>query len=406
MSFGRHAFGLSVVVSLYTATAHAQDTPLTLAEVLAHAREQAPQVVVARLAIDEARARVVGAAQRFQSNPDLDVIAGNRTGGEGRSTDFQIGVGQTLERGDRRTARRAAASAAVGQATATADDRRRLVLQAAAATYYRGLHAIERTRLLRVSQQLSDEIEAIAQRRFRAGDVAVLDANVARAAAARARAAVEASEAMRVDALGDLNQLLGTEGVTVQGSLASGLRDVDVPSLMASAEQRPDLGVIALAMEEAVAEGDQARTFQRPQYGVGAAYAREERDQIVMGTFTITLPVFARGQEADAAATARGAWRRAELDAARRRVRVEVQTASDVYLRRAAAASALEQQALSSVDENERLAARSFEVGQLGLADVLLLRREILDTRLQYVDALLEAALARVDVDASAAVLR
>ena len=52
------------------------------------------------------------------------------------------------------------------------------------------------------------------------------------------------------------------------------------------------------------------------------------------------------------------------------------------------------------------LTTRSFEVGQLGLPELLLIRREILDTRSQYLDALLEAALARVDLDASAALLR
>jgi hypothetical protein len=45
-------------------------------------------------------------------------------------------------------------------------------------------------------------------------------------------------------------------------------------------------------------------------------------------------------------------------------------------------------------------------VGQLGLPELLLIRREILDTRSLYLDALLEAALARVELDASAAVLR
>jgi outer membrane protein TolC len=52
------------------------------------------------------------------------------------------------------------------------------------------------------------------------------------------------------------------------------------------------------------------------------------------------------------------------------------------------------------------LTTRSFEVGQLGLPELLLIRREILDTRFQYLDALLEAALARIDLDASAGVLR
>jgi cobalt-zinc-cadmium efflux system outer membrane protein len=87
-------------------------------------------------------------------------------------------------------------------------------------------------------------------------------------------------------------------------------------------------------------------------------------------------------------------------------VQVEVRTAFDAFNRRLAALRVLESDAIPGLDENERLTARSFEVGQLGLPDLLLIRREILDTRFQYLDALLEAALARVDLDASAAILR
>ena len=36
----------------------------------------------------------------------------------------------------------------------------------------------------------------------------------------------------------------------------------------------------------------------------------------------------------------------------------------------------------------------------------VMIRREILETRFQYVDALLEAALARIDLDANAGLLR
>ena len=97
---------------------------------------------------------------------------------------------------------------------------------------------------------------------------------------------------------------------------------------------------------------------------------------------------------------------RTELEAERRRIRIEVQTAFDAYDRRVQAVRVLQEQALAGLDENETLTARSFEVGQLGLAELLLIRREILDTRFQYLDTLLEAALARIELHASAAVLR
>jgi cobalt-zinc-cadmium efflux system outer membrane protein len=118
------------------------------------------------------------------------------------------------------------------------------------------------------------------------------------------------------------------------------------------------------------------------------------------------LPVFSKGQELQAVGLARAARLRTELDAARTRVQIEVRSAFEVYSRRIAAISVLESDAIPGLDENETLTARSFEVGQLGLPELLLIRREILDTRSQYLDALLEAALARIDLDASAGVLR
>lgn len=121
---------------------------------------------------------------------------------------------------------------------------------------------------------------------------------------------------------------------------------------------------------------------------------------------TLTLPTFARGQELQSAGMARAAKLRAELDAARSRINVEVRSAFEAYARRLAAVDALEADAIPGIDDNEALAARSFEVGQIGLPDLLLLRREILDTRSQYLDALFEAALARVDLETSAGLLR
>jgi outer membrane protein TolC len=97
---------------------------------------------------------------------------------------------------------------------------------------------------------------------------------------------------------------------------------------------------------------------------------------------------------------------RAELDAARARARIELQTALDAHERRVMAARVLEAEALPGLDENDTLTTRSFDAGQIGLPDVLLIRRELLETRSQYLSTLLEAALARVNVDATAAVLR
>jgi outer membrane protein TolC len=94
------------------------------------------------------------------------------------------------------------------------------------------------------------------------------------------------------------------------------------------------------------------------------------------------------------------------LDAARIRVRAEVQSSFEAYNRRLAAVRVLEVEAIPEIDQSDALVTRSYEAGQLGLPEMLLIRREFVGTRADHLDALLEAALARVDLDASAAILR
>jgi cobalt-zinc-cadmium efflux system outer membrane protein len=378
---------------------------LTLSEALARARERAPEIVSARLAIEESRARLAGASHH-QSNPEVDLGAGNRQGGGTRSTDLDIGVGQSFEPGRRRDSRRAMATAGIEQATATVDDVTRRVLFDTAALFLRGVHLAERIRLLDRSAALAGNVLDIADRRFRAGDVAVLDVNIARAAAARIRSERHGVAAERSAVIGELKALLQLEGdVELQGDMPEAA-DVDRSVVADAITRRPELRTLEAAIREAEAEHQFGRSFTRADYGFGVRYQREEGDNILLGGLTLTVPMFSKGQEPMAAGLARASRLKSELSAMRIRIGIEVQAALSAYQSRVEAVRTLEREALPGLDENDSLAARSFEVGQIGLAELLLIRREIIDTRFQHLDALLEAALARVALDARAGVLR
>lgn len=385
--------------------ASAQGQGLTLAEVLARAREQAPDLIAARLAHEEARAQLVGASLRRQSNPEIDTGIGNRTGPDNRFTDFEIGVTQAFEPGSRRDARVAVANAAIARTAADVDAVTRSVIKAAASAFYRSIHARERIALLNRTLELATTVRDAADRRFKAGDIAVLDANVARVSMARVRSEIAAAEANQAQALGELRQLLRLDKVDVNGALS--LRDhAGLAAALEAAAQRPELRAIAAALDEAQAELNLSATLSKSDYGLGARYSHEEGDHIVLGALTITLPVFAKGQGQRALATARLESLRLQSAALQQRIRQEVTTAFEVYQRRAAAVGSLATDAIPGMDENEQLTTRSFEAGQIGLVELLLLRREILETRSQYLDALLEAVLAEVELDASAGILR
>ena len=404
MRMGTTTMAVGAMVCAFATGATAQGRAMTLSDVLTRAREQAPQIVSARLALEETRARLIGAS--LHNNPELDAWVGNRNGSTDRFTDYQFGLTHRLEPGARRSSRVEGANAAIAESTANIDEVTRTALRQAAASYYRAVYASDRINSLNAAYEVASNIYAAADRRYRAGDIAILDVNIARASLARVRADREGAEAAKALALGDLRQLLRLDGdATVSGSLSTP-PPADLGVALQAASGRPELQSLAAAIQEAEAERRVGQSFARPQYGLGVSYSREEGDQIVLGGMTIALPFFSRGQEQQAAGSARAARLRSELEAARARIDTEVRAAFDAYNRRLAALRILEADAITGLDENDLLTTRSFEVGQLGLRDLLLVRRETLDTRFQYLDALLEAALARIDLDASAAMLR
>jgi len=64
------------------------------------------------------------------------------------------------------------------------------------------------------------------------------------------------------------------------------------------------------------------------------------------------------------------------------------------------------QATITALDDNEALARRSYEVGQIGLGEFLLIRRETLEARTAFVQRQLEAAQARIELEARAGVIR
>ncbi len=389
-----------------------QDHVLTLDQALARARERAPTILSAKARIDEARGRLVGASVLLRDNPRIETAAGHRrlseAGSRESAADVEVGVSQTFELGGRRNARIAGAEAALAQEIATSEDAVRRLLRDAANAFVRALHAEERLQLTKAAERVTADIQLTIERRYHAGDVSILDANVAQSAAARARSDVFAAEAARTSALGDLRVLLGmdfAEPLAVRGDLRD-RRRYALPDLLARAPERADLRALMAGIEEAQAEVRLGEGLRWPDITLGFRYDRETpADVATLGTLGVTIPLFARGQEQRATGAARAQRLRQELEAGRRVVDSEVQSAFAAYQHRVDAVEELERSALPLLDDNEALARRSYEAGRMSLAEFLLLRREALDTRIAYLDRLLEAALAGIELEARAGVL-
>ena len=380
-----------------------QQTVLTLEDALERARQSAPVVIAARMRIAEARGRVVGASLPFATNPSVEVETGRRSGATS-STDYGLEVGQDLELPQRRRARINAAQAGVTQEEQRAREAEREALREVATTFLRAVEARERAEAAGSSKRLADEALRIAERRYAAGDVAQLDVNLARTGVARADAEMRIANATLTGQVTQLQVLLGLgETVTVGGSLRDGLT-LATTDLVARAADRPDVRVLEAEIAEAEADQRFARTLRWPDFGVRASYAKEEGDRIVLGGVRLTLPVFNRGQEATAVAKARLARLRAQREALTRTIEAEVRGGVATHDALRAAASDYEQTVLPLVEGNEKLALESYEAGQIGLGELLLVRREGFDARRGFIDQLIEMRLAEVELRARAGV--
>jgi cobalt-zinc-cadmium efflux system outer membrane protein len=404
-----HKTGVSFFIFVFQiGGASGQDLQrFTLQDVLAKARERAPAARAARARIDEARARLATASLFPGGNPIFEASAGRRTSHGEKFTDLDIGITQPLGAMGIRQSRMASARAALSAEVSASEDVERRLVQDAADAFTEALHAAERHRHIRASEALAEDIRRVAERRLQAGDVAMLDLNVASAALARARSETLSAEGALNAAVGKLRILLGlaaTGPFEIQGELNT-LPAFELPDLLREARNRADIRVLSAQMEHAEAEGRLAATLRRPEFDVGLRYEEEEEAEIIMGGLAVTLPVFDRGQGVRAEAGSRLARLRMEHDALVQTVDAEVRSAFETYQHSVRAASALEA-ILPTLSESEKLASRSYEAGQISLVDSLLVRRDVMETRLSHLDRLLDASIARVRLLSSAGVLR
>jgi cobalt-zinc-cadmium efflux system outer membrane protein len=404
----RQCAAVPAFVCLLQSTAGAQPVSLSFEQALARAREQSPALLIARARIEEARGRLTGARVRFRENPTIDVGSGPRTTEQGTLTDLDLGFAQSFETGGQRAARIAGAEAGVARETAVAADAGRGALRAVALAYLRLRYAQDRIELLTGAETVAADVVNVATRRYQAGDIAVLDVNIAKVARARARAARFVADGDRIALAGELQRLLGLApgtAVIASGSLRLERRP-DLSSLLAAVSNRPDLRAIDADIHDAEADVQLGRAAARPDVGLGARFKREEGHKAVLGELTITLPVFSQGQELRATGAARASRLRLELETSRAAIASELRSLYAAYAAREGALAVFEQEAMPGVDENETLARRSFEVGQISLAELLLIRREIVDTRLEYLSRMLDVAESVIEQDAVAGVLQ
>jgi outer membrane protein TolC len=370
----------------------AGELEIDLASALERAHSASPTAIAARGEVAIVEGAVVTAELPFIDNPEVEAGAGPRLT-TARPIDAEVRVEQKLELG-RRSARRGLARAGVAQAQAEVSAVLRELDLEVASAFYGAMFAERSVGLAQHAEEFAQQAAGAADRRRKAGEITDLDANLARSALGRARAASRAAQSERASALGRLGALVGAapdDVIVLRGDFRPAALP-DAAALRAVAASRSDIRVLEAERRAATAEREQANANALPQVSAWASYQREDTEAIVLGGLRLTLPAWNRAQGDKASATAKERRATAGRDATFRAAERQVTDALAAYALARDALDIFERDVVPVLDDSEQLLQKTMNAGQMAVSDYLVARQEILGGRREHLERLLALA--------------
>ena len=408
---------LAFVLAASTVPASAQtadSSPLTLAEALRLAEIASPAVRAREAQLAAAEGSRREAASLLFNNPELSVERTRRSAAtpDGNAREWGLGIAQPIEIGGQQARRREAASASLEALRAEIEDVRRQARAEASLRFHAVLAAQRRVRLEQRSVELFDgTAQAVAKRRS-AGEDTRLDANVALIEAERARNALAVSQEHLQDAKAELAtaiQLPPSAVPEVTGDLGvptGAPLPYDLDQLLASAQALPRQRALAAREDAARARVGVERASRYPDVTVGLNVGREGpadgRERVTTLTLSVPLPLFKRNDAAIGQAMSDATQAEIERAAATRDGQAQVRrlwTRLDSQRERVAR---LQRAMVAASTDNQQLAAKSRQAGQIGLLDQLLVNRQALDAERDLNEALAEFHITRIELENAA----
>jgi cobalt-zinc-cadmium efflux system outer membrane protein len=359
----------------------------------------------------------------FRPNPVLETeyATGSATGSSGER-DFSIGYAHTFELGGKRARRVEVGQSGLGLARLEVADRERTLRAEVQERYIAAMAAIRNLDAVAQQLEVTQQSFTVTQRRVSEGESPrveqmVLQAEVGRLTAERLLLASEAQAAMldlRVVAGLDLSEPLKLRpdgdrpplSMTLDAAIESGLSSR--PDLAAAREEEArSAGEVRLARAERVPDVAALIRFTDSQsrfdlFGLtatGALAPVQDRDRILTGGLSITLPILSRNQGNIEAARARQSAATLRREYLERTIRAEITGAYGRYAAARQAVEAFESSVIQPAEESVRVLRASYTAGEVQLFDVLTEQRRLIDTRKAHTDAIRQEALARVALE-------
>lgn len=395
---------LLLLTSLLLASHSLTAATITLDGVPAQVRRHNPHLAAARLRIDEAYGRLLGAGRLANPEVGFDLKHDYRFGegsiGLGFDQKFPVTARLRLEK----TVSEKLVTAA---ALEVRDAERKLIADAQALVVR--LLALEQQRALRKQQtELATKLSDFARSRADAGEISALDAVQAQVDSQRLFLEGNKLETERVSVIGQLKPLLGLDadaGLKIAGAMPA----IAMPA-KASWERRADYQLARVAEEAASAEIDLARAKKWEDVSAGLFLEGERMEDAPDGLsnsgffglrFSLPLPLWNKNEGEIAEKTAASQRAALETKAIASGITNEAAAARAEMQASARLASETKDKLLPLIVEQTAKLDKAYESGQTDLLTVLRARDQRLQMEAAVLDATRDFHLARIRYEAA-----
>lgn len=408
---------LAACPTLLAAQAAPGASPLTLAEAMRLAETSSPAVRTREAQLAAAEGARLEAASALFNNPELSLerIRNRVRNGalpDNRFDGYTIGITQPIEIGGQQLRRREVATAALEALRAEIEDTRRQARSDAALRFHTVLAAQRKVRIEERSIELFDgTAQAVAKRRA-AGEDTRLDANVALIEAERARNALAVARERWLEARSELATLLQLPPTVVPevvgelGMPGAEARPYEIEQLIASAQAVPRQRAIAARADAARARLGLERASRTPDITFGLSTGRDgpgdARERITTLSVSLPLPLFKRNDGAIGQAMSELTQAEVERASALRDTQAQVRRLWSRLESQFDRLQRLQRAMAPASADNQQLAAKSRQAGQIGLLDQLIVNRQALDAERDLNDALADYHATRIELEQAA----
>ncbi len=323
--------------------------------------------------------------------------------------EWSMNFAQTVEIAGQQGYRRQAAQRELEALDASVDEARLRLRGEVERRFVQVLSLQERTAMEQRSLKTIEDAALAIKKRVSAGEDSHLDGNLAQVEVVRAINQIGSLQEQLIQARAELGTVLQMPPGQLPGALGS----LDVPTPVGTLEQlleqsanRPQLRALDHRAQAATHRLSLERAVRYPDLTVGIATAREgasdARERLTRLTLSLPLPLFRHNAGGIGRASTELTLAQIELQSAVRDVAADINAMWQKLQSQTARTNALRQSALPALEENQRLSLKSLQAGEIGLMQLLLVNRQVLDGQRDLIDAETELRMTRIALQQAA----